>query len=527
MRLAYLVAAHKTPATNHIAILGLSILLTNCSANRAFESALKVAAKYDNFVPQNLEPSNGASARQIRFLERAKVYWRTPGRAATRLKWAMIEHEAFASLVTRLVSYNDAMESILDRSSLDHLHVMQERSNLLVLQLTEKVSHLQALTQALQVKPSPAVTVTNVFFQNSFEAGAVSSTHLSSLAAFKIHNLSAPADAAGKVMYIESTKIDFAGTKLDDDRSRAVLHGKQVFVEWRTPMDGYITAGDRKIIKARLNQLAFLLNRQDKPAEFRSPCCIGYCDRAIDDVMQYGLVFEIPPMETASPNLRTLRDCFTNTRPPTLTARIALANSIVECLLCLHAVNWLHKGLRSDNVLFNLSPEIASSLVSLANPLISGFDFSRPDTADEITMKSTTRARYDYYKHPQLLRHSTTRSHKSHDIYALGIVLVELALWQPIETVMETILGKPLTTSQIPRIQERLVGAPFGDAANVWAVVAAQAGEVYAAVTKRCIEGGASLGIDPSADQADPVVNASLQRVFYDEVYLQLKSIRV
>ena len=64
----------------------------------------------------------------------------------------MIKHEKFEALISRLVSYNDAVKSILDRASLQDLHTMQERSNLLLLQLIDQVSRLHTLTKALDIK---------------------------------------------------------------------------------------------------------------------------------------------------------------------------------------------------------------------------------------------------------------------------------------------------------------------------------------------------------------------------------------
>ena len=55
--------------------------------------------------------------------------------------------------------------------------------------------------------------------------------------------------------------------------------------------------------------------------------------------------------------------------------------------------------------------------------------------------------------------------------------------------------------------------------------VAAHAGETFASATQLCIEGGTYLGLKPHADHEDPYVSGTIQQIFYDQVYMRLKSI--
>lgn len=329
-------------------------------------------------------------------------------------------------------------------------------------------------------------------------------------------------------MMVTLDRIKLIEVDLEQDRSQGRLDNQRVFVEWRTPLDIYISANDARTIESRLCQLAFLLNKNTRPLEFRTPRCIGYCRRSDEDDIQYGLVYEIPSTGNASLLVATLRDLFYDIHSPSLTTRVGIANAIVESLLYLHAVNWLHKGFRSNNVLFYLpNDSTRRNEIDSQNLLISGFDFSRPDMLDEMTVKSTSQDRHDYYKHPQLLQHSNIRSQKPHDIYALGIVLIELSLWLPIEDILASILQKPLTRSQIPKIRECLLSGPYRRFPNVMAAVAAQSGSVHAEAVRKCIEGEQSLGLDPNADESDPEVSATPQRVFFDGVYLKIKSLHI
>lgn len=502
----------------------LDVLL---EVNGAFASTLNISSKYDEFISHNVQTLNATSTKQSRFLERARRCWQVPGRAVSRLQWATITQERFERLIARLVGYNDSMQSILDQASLKDLSIMQERSNLMLLQLTEKVSQLHTLTKALEIRPVSTTPVTQINLQSSTSVVFPNlSVDLKALAVFKIQNLNTAQDAAAMSMLIVLEKIHFIPDDPEKDRSLAQLDNQPVFVEWRTPLDIDVSTKDAHIIEDRLNQLAFLLNKKDKPSGFRCPRCIGYCRRDNEDDVQYGLIFDIPSSGNLTSSLATLRDYFHNIYSPPLTARIALANAMVGSLLYLHAVNWLHKGFRSNNILFYI-PDSSDpqSKSDLTNPLISGFDFSRQDNLDETTVKSAAQAQHDYYKHPQLLQHSNTRSQKSHDIYALGVVLIEVSLWRPVEDIMASITGRPLTTSQIPKIRQRLLSEKYENFPNVITAVAARSGANYAGAVRRCIEGGQSLGLALNMDESDPDASATLQRVFFDEIYLKIQSV--
>lgn len=494
-------------------ILDILLEVSGC-----FASCLKVVSRYEEFYPEDQNGPKPSSVKQRRFLEKASSLWRAPGRTATRLRWAMIKHDKFEALITRLVGYNNAMESILDRSSLQELHTMQERSNLLLLQLTNQVSQLHVLTKALDIRTVSADSEADDISQTStlVQTSLGSNTQLKSLAVFKIQNLTVAETSSTKDLFIRYSDLSQDNTEFGDERSLVTYNHQRVFVEWRTPLEQARNPQERELIESRLSQLANLMSTEDKPAAFRCPLCIGYCRRDDGDEIQYGLVFDASSLGRMDSDIVTLRENLEDSSP-SLTQRTKLATAMAESLLYLHGVNWLHKGLRSDNIIIPNG--------DLTNPLISGFDFSRPDVSGEITVKSTSQAHHDYYKHPQLLQHSKARSEKLHDIYSLGLILVEIALWKPIEEIMEVITGKPLTTSQIPRISERILTGSYEEFGTVIAAIAAQAGDVFASVTKQCIEGSVFLGRMPYVDPGDSNIDKTIQHVFYDEVCLRLRTI--
>ena len=96
--------------------------------------------------------------------------------------------------------------------------------------------------------------------------------------------------------------------------------------------------------------------------------------------------------------------------------------------------------MRSDSIVFvrqvsdsNNSIDNSKLVAMIDSPILSGFDFSRPDLIDEQTFRNATTVERGLYCHPDLLQFKTGRFHKSYDIYGLGLVLLEIAFWQPIE----------------------------------------------------------------------------------------------
>lgn len=112
--------------------------------------------------------------------------------------------------------------------------------------------------------------------------------------------------------------------------------------------------------------------------------------------------------------------------------------ALVESVEKLHAVNWLHKGLRSRNVIF--FPPYSGDY-DLSQPYLSGFDYSRPENADYWSESPPSMVAEDLYRHPAVQGGPREDSRgfgyqKQHDIYALGIILLEISYWKPIYSIL-------------------------------------------------------------------------------------------
>ena len=96
----------------------------------------------------------------------------------------------------------------------------------------------------------------------------------------------------------------------------------------------------------------------------------------------------------------------------------------------------VHESFRSENILFFPSTasdvdgnklDEASKDVDLTRPLIFGFEFSRPDSFFSAGFIDACPDR-DVYRHPERQGQPLTTFKKIHDIYSLGIILLEIGM---------------------------------------------------------------------------------------------------
>jgi hypothetical protein len=138
-------------------------------------------------------------------------------------------------------------------------------------------------------------------------------------------------------------------------------------------------------------------------------------------------------------------------------------------------LTWLNRNIRSNSILFFPAPNIPSSgppgpasghpqpigydlplFTGLFNPRIDDIIEEVSDTREHRSAfsepgayrsRDPRRARQkqakdyeqtlDYYQHPDKRWNPSIRYSRSHDIYSLGCVLLEIGLWEPLEALVE------------------------------------------------------------------------------------------
>lgn len=270
-------------------------------------------------------------------------------------------------------------------------------------------------------------------------------------------------------------------------------HETNILIEWKA-MSKNLEYTQRQEADSRVNKLCTLLSG-NKPAPFSLLSCIGLVSDAPalpgsgDD--RIGVVFAFPKSHTGRPT--SLSSIITNSpRTAPLGERFALARALASAVLLFHSARWIHKGLCGDNILF--FPSNDSQKSALASPFILGFEYARPEDANSwkapLGNAKYDAGKFDMYRHPEWTDGFTRLS----DIYSLGILLFEIALWKPIEKYRE---------SSETLVREKLLhNAPL--------LLPGIVGSRYSEVVRLCLKG--DFGIPSHSEDLDRVFWLSVVR---------------
>ncbi|KAJ5933868.1 hypothetical protein N7454_006197 [Penicillium verhagenii] len=141
-----------------------------------------------------------------------------------------------------------------------------------------------------------------------------------------------------------------------------------------------------------------------------------------------------------------------------LTARLKLALDICNTLLTVHTSGWLHKNIRSENILFFTPNETPGNSTFGTRPYLTGFTFARADSPVEISDQASEDPLADIYRHPQALGEPSTSYAMYMDHYSLGAVLTEIAEWRPLKHIIKSYLD--VTNSDVDIPLSALAGTP-------------------------------------------------------------------
>ncbi|KAH6668206.1 kinase-like domain-containing protein [Halenospora varia] len=166
--------------------------------------------------------------------------------------------------------------------------------------------------------------------------------------------------------------------------------------------------------------------------------CQGFSDDVIEK--RFTLHFAFPPQKTNPRSLRTLLADPRNARGKkhSLSDRLQLAQSIATAVLYVHSCEFVHKNIRPENII--IFDEVSDNLdmgptltypYKIGQPYLAGYDGVRKEDAPTL-MLETTRWEERVYLPAERLKDKEHRERFSwrHDVYSLGVVLLEIALWE-------------------------------------------------------------------------------------------------
>lgn len=459
-----------------------------------------------------------------------------------RLKWATCSKERYEKLISGLREFNDVLIDLVDSEARIAIRKTTRETDMTILHLHSRVDDILQLFKALLSEKASFPAVRSSSACQGEEALHAQKRELAGLAYFKAVNTSIEDNTSlacsGSLIERKrtpATRLQRSDIHLLNDleegeyRWEAEYHqsGKpieRVWVEWRA--NDPITEAQPALNPSRVDKLVSLLSDTNKPDLLRVPHCIGYFDETGHKENSYrrgrlGFVFERPSPKSAGPV--SLRALIRSRTKPVLTERINLAKAIANCLMSLHSVNWLHKGIRSQNVLFFLED---GNIIDYSNPYISGFGYARPAFREDMTEMVSEDPAVDMYRHPRTHGLGPWEGRpgfkRTFDIYSLGLLLVEIATWQTLETVLG--LGDPsrLSTSDLRDIQKRML-----DEKRHLESVGANAGVKFCYATRNCLDSMVALGVNHLDDETNVQVAAKVSQSFYHQVLLPLEEIQI
>jgi hypothetical protein len=176
----------------------------------------------------------------------------------------------------------------------------------------------------------------------------------------------------------------------------------------------------------------------------------------------YELQLQIPHGLDDPRSLRDLlADPVTPKVVPSFSSRFRFAKKLASSIVYMHAsVNFVHKMIKPENILVLTPSDDPESDVfpsGLGLPFLVGFDRSRP--------ASSHSSRYGegemqdcLYQHPSRWGILAEEAFSmSHDIYSLGVVLLEVGLWKPF---VKEIDGKYAFANNLVDFVDRATGGP-------------------------------------------------------------------
>jgi Prion-inhibition and propagation len=268
-------------------------------------------------------------------------------------------------------------------------------------------------------------------------------------------------------------------------------------IEWRE-YDPRRGQDSREDLKTRIEALVKMLREKPRSDSFRVFDCLGYF--MDNESPRFGLTFRFPSdyisdRDPAPMSLfELLRDYPSDI--PYLGDRFRLAYLLAESIHGLHSVCWLHKSICSRNILFfrhnphGAVPGIRRRPVSLESPHFTGFALSRPDGPAIDSSLTAPLGEVAIYRHKDVQGsggRAISKYRAIYDIYSMGIVLLEIGTWKPVQS-----------------FHPKGAASNFDFSAlllrNVVPTLGVAMGENYMNVVRKCLEGsfGRLAGFDQS-----------------------------
>lgn len=232
-----------------------------------------------------------------------------------------------------------------------------------------------------------------------------------------------------------------------DDRMQSVLLIKPVLVDGRSIvsssaitavqvvdqsqqaviieiLDSFAMGSQLCLDTTHIYSLAKRLSCVDNPLTSGLLRCRGLLELQTneDEILKCAFVFEIPEHLDRP---RSLRDLLTTMSSPSMNEKLCLAKTLARSIMFVHNFDFVHKGVRPENILrFDQGQGLP-----MAAFLVGFESFRFAEGATSLSQKLEWQK--DIYRHPSRQgSRPQLRYVMQHDIYSLGVCLLEIGLWR-------------------------------------------------------------------------------------------------
>lgn len=250
---------------------------------------------------------------------------------------------------------------------------------------------------------------------------------------------------------------------------------------------------EASVLQDPLRQLTWLLQspmdealgKQDAQEGYRmhTLSCMGFIDEPQKN--RSILLYKAPSIPGAAGDISSLHTDIVKGVKPTLGNRFTTARALAATVLAVHTSGWVHKNINSHSTL--LLPISATEGL----PYLVGWDVARPLEAGT-ALHALFELEPNLYRHADRFGKPSRKFENEHDIYSLGVVLLEIGLWKTMSQVFARPIEKnPRIETSQQHILFKRVNSMITDMAS-GVDLKREMGEEYANVVQKCLKWTAS-----------------------------------
>lgn len=266
----------------------------------------------------------------------------------------------------------------------------------------------------------------------------------------RIERFAAKAASAKKAVWgpllVTPDHVQTMSRRQESRFSLGVLHGRNILLEFRSQMV-HLDAISLEHQKAELGEFVAALNYLDSTTTGLLRC-LGFYYNSIPSP-HFGLIYQLPIdrdenfisfkalLDLRDPHGRRMKLKYS------LNERLEFARKLATAIFFVHSLGWVHKAIRSHNiVLLGKYPPREQQddgrgpmKWTLGSPALVGFEIARTSEGDtDPGRRRRMPLEIGVYVHPDLQQPSAHVRHSMcHDIYSLGVILLEVGIWSSLE----------------------------------------------------------------------------------------------